>query len=291
MGFDVFLSHNSNNKSVARDLKTLLVASRVSCWLDEDELRPGMPFQQLLEGGIRDSASVAVLVGADGLGPWEDEEMQAALRLAVKDRRPVIPVLLPGAPSQPELPMFLGSRTWVDLREGLSPAGIDKLVWGITGKKPDQHSVGLSSADLERLEEMSLILIRLRRAYELFRLLAQPDGTLDEASRSQIKTQTGVDIQRNQTDMAIRLAMLIDASASFADPECMRLVNEMNAILHDEARAIYMHETKLPKVEWDSQVARFQSTNERLQARIARYRTIFSENPPLPFKWSRGDVT
>jgi hypothetical protein len=66
--------------------------------------------------------------------------MQGALRLAVKDKRPVIPVLLPGAPSQPELPMFLGNRTWVDLRNGLSSDGLERLKWGITGRKGIENS-------------------------------------------------------------------------------------------------------------------------------------------------------
>jgi hypothetical protein len=116
--FDVFLSHNSKDKPAVRDLKQRLSDAGLHVWLDEDELRPGIPWQQLLEAGIRDSKSIAVLVGSDGLGPWEDEEMQAALVLGVKDRRPVIPVLLPGACTQPELPMFLTNRTWVDLRSG-----------------------------------------------------------------------------------------------------------------------------------------------------------------------------
>jgi hypothetical protein len=133
--FDVFLSHNSKDKPVVRELKHRLNAQKLSAWYDEDELRPGIPWQQLLESGIKSSASVALLVGKDGLGPWEEEEMQGALRLAVKDKRPVIPVLLPEAPSQPELPMFLGNRTWVDLRAGFTAEGFAKLVWGITGKK------------------------------------------------------------------------------------------------------------------------------------------------------------
>lgn len=136
-GFDVFLSHNSLDKPALRELKQRLSAYGLSCWLDEDELQPGIPWQWPLEEGIRDSSSVAVLVCSDGLGPWEDEEMQAALRLAVKDKRPVIPVLMPGAPSKPKIPMFLGNRTWVDLRAGLGKEGLDRLVWGITGKKPD----------------------------------------------------------------------------------------------------------------------------------------------------------
>lgn len=134
--FDVFLSHNSKSKPLVREIKRRLIAAQLKVWFDEDELRPGIPWQELLEAGINSSKSVAVLVGADGSGPWENEEMQGALRLAVKDKRPVIPVLLPGCRTAPELPMFLGNRTWVDLRDGLTHEAFEKLLWGITGVKP-----------------------------------------------------------------------------------------------------------------------------------------------------------
>jgi hypothetical protein len=83
-----------------------------------------------------------VLIGKDGLGPWEDEEMQGALVIAARTMRPCIPVLLPGASAQPQLPMFLVNRTWVDLRAGFSDEGLTRLVWGITGRKPGVDSVG-----------------------------------------------------------------------------------------------------------------------------------------------------
>jgi hypothetical protein len=49
MEFDVFLSHNSKDKQAVRELKLLLSANRLAVWLDEDELQPGIPWQQLLE--------------------------------------------------------------------------------------------------------------------------------------------------------------------------------------------------------------------------------------------------
>ena len=134
--FDVFLSHNSRDKLAVRQLMARVAAHDLAVWLDEDQLQPGMPWQPLLELGIKRSRSVAVLVGNDGMGPWENEEMRAALQLAVRDGRPVIPVLLPGSTTPPELPLFLANRTWVDLRGGLTEDGVAKLIWGITGKKP-----------------------------------------------------------------------------------------------------------------------------------------------------------
>jgi hypothetical protein len=98
-----------------------------------------------------------VLVGADGMGAWERPEMRVCLVEAAKRPLPVIPVLLPGAPSQPEIPAFLGLRTWVDLRNGVTRQGIDRLVFGITGKKPTaEPPPGLSPPRLHNLPFESL---------------------------------------------------------------------------------------------------------------------------------------
>ena len=134
--FNVFLSHNSNDKPVVKQLKKILEDRNVVVWHDDDQLVPGHNWQPLLEKGVEDSASGAVIVGSDGLGPWENEEMQALLRQAVEAGKPVIPVLLPDAPIEPKLPLFLRSRTWVDCRRGFDNENIERLIWGITGKKP-----------------------------------------------------------------------------------------------------------------------------------------------------------
>ncbi len=168
--FDCFLSHNQRDKPAVRKLAAGLVGRGVSVWLDEEQLRPGLSAQRQMDAGIRQSRSVAVLVGADGLGPWEQEEVESALRLAVGDGRPVIPVLLPDAPGSPGLPGFLATRTWVDLRaavggDGLS--GIDRLVWGITGRRPSPDSPSAGSAapsPAPPMDEVSHRVSDLRRA-------------------------------------------------------------------------------------------------------------------------------
>ena len=136
--FDVFLSHNSKNKPAVRELKKHLEARGLRVWLDEDELPPGRPWQEELENIIATTKSAAVLVGRQGLGPWEEPEMRACLSEFVKRKMPVIPVLLPGAPKKVELPMFLQAFTWVDLRGGFDEAGLDRLEFGITGRKPQR---------------------------------------------------------------------------------------------------------------------------------------------------------
>ena len=139
--FDVFLSHNSKDKPAVIALAKKLQAHGIKVWLDVWELRPGHPWQEALEKIIKTTKSAAVLVGKDGIGPWEDVEMRACLDGFVKRKLPVIPVLLPDCPIEPDLPLLLQQFTWVDCRDGKEEEGFNRLMWGITGEKPAEYGV------------------------------------------------------------------------------------------------------------------------------------------------------
>lgn len=134
--FDVFLSHNSQDKPAVRELKRALEAEGLSCLLDTDEPAPGESPSPRQANGRHDAALIAVCVGPTGTGPWEDEDMQAFLTLAAEQKQRIVPVLLPGAPEAPKMPMFLSDRAWVDLRPGLSGESLARFIWGIAGRKP-----------------------------------------------------------------------------------------------------------------------------------------------------------
>lgn len=140
--FDTFLSHNSKDKPDVKRLGEALRERGMTVWLDEWELQPGLSCQDAMEDIITNCKSAAVCVGRNGVGPWEEPEMKALLRRYVNEKRAglmlsIIPVLLPGAPDDVTLPLFLAEFNWVDLRLGLSKEGLDKLEWGITGVNPN----------------------------------------------------------------------------------------------------------------------------------------------------------
>jgi hypothetical protein len=134
--FDVFLCHNWADKPSVRRIADRLEEQGILPWLDERELPPGQPWQQLLEKQIARIRSAAVFVGAAGVGPWQEQELYGFLREFVSRRSPVIPVLLADAPDKPELPIFLKAMTWVDFRLQ-DPDPLSRLIWGITGRRPD----------------------------------------------------------------------------------------------------------------------------------------------------------
>ncbi len=131
----VFLSHNSRDKPQVETLAFALRDAGIRPWLDKWELIAGRPWQEELAAALRTADAVVVCCGPHGLGKVQQPEIDLALDHAWRDvNRLVVPVLLPGAMG--EVPDFLRLRTWVDLRDGISSAGVKRLVAALLGQAP-----------------------------------------------------------------------------------------------------------------------------------------------------------
>jgi TIR domain len=133
--FDVFLCHNSDDKPAVREISRKLAEKNIKSWLDEEQIRPGISWQTELGERIRTIKSAAVFIGKSGVGPWQDQEIQAFLSEFMKRQCPVIPAVLASAKTTPELPWTLQNRHCVDFRVS-DPDPLEQLIWGITGKRP-----------------------------------------------------------------------------------------------------------------------------------------------------------
>src|SRR5579883_1988508 len=114
--FHVFLCHNSEDKPAIRKINKDLQANGIKTWLDEEQLPLGRPWQPELEKQIGNIKHACVFIGRNGIGPWQNMEVRAFLSEFISRDCSVIPVLLPDASSVPDLPIFLKSMTWTDLR-------------------------------------------------------------------------------------------------------------------------------------------------------------------------------
>lgn len=155
--FDVFLCHNSKDKPQVKKIGRQLRRLGLRVWLDEWELRPGLPWQPALEDWIEEIGAAAVFVGPDGIGPWQDVEIQAYLREFVRRRCPVIPVILERVSDQPRLPLFLRGHTWVDFHKS-EPIPLHQLYFGITGKRdvPEASSSSPQTGPTDPDEDFSI---------------------------------------------------------------------------------------------------------------------------------------
>lgn len=131
--FDVFLCHHETDKPQVRRINEQLRERGILPWLDELELRPGRPWQRALEEQIGKIKAAAVFIGPSGIDHRHQHELEAFLREFDKRECPVIPVILPDAPQQPDVPIFLQSMKEVDFRTQ-QPDPIQQLIWGVTGE-------------------------------------------------------------------------------------------------------------------------------------------------------------
>ena len=143
MKFQAFLSHNSADKPAVEALAQNLEAQGITTFLDKWHLIPGDPWQPAVEKALSDATACVVFVGPSGLGPWQNEEMRAAITRRVTDFTSafrVVPVLLPGAQREQRssLPKFLVAATWVEFSNGTldDDDAVHRLICGIQGRQP-----------------------------------------------------------------------------------------------------------------------------------------------------------
>ncbi|MEM8961333.1 MAG: toll/interleukin-1 receptor domain-containing protein [Acidobacteriota bacterium] len=132
--YDVFLCYNSRDRVAVEPIARKLQEQGLEPWLDIWCLRPGIPWIKEIETQLPLIRAAIVFVGAEGIGPWQDHEIDSLLREFVRRGCPVIPTILPDCGQQPELPLFLRGMTWVDFRTD-QPDPMSQLFWGITGEK------------------------------------------------------------------------------------------------------------------------------------------------------------
>jgi hypothetical protein len=133
--YDVFFSYHWPDQAAVETVARALSRQGLNVFLDRWYLIPGRPWPQVLEEVIAACRAVAVFVGPQGLGPWQQREKYLALSRQVRQPDfPVIPVLLPGA--DPALG-FLKQNTWVDLRQRPDdPLSLEILQAAVRGEPP-----------------------------------------------------------------------------------------------------------------------------------------------------------
>lgn len=132
--WQVFLCHNSKDKSAVRELRDKLFEQGIVSWFDENEIELGTGFIGKMEKGLASVDAVIVAHGKHGLGDWQELEYGVALNQYIQRKRSggrelkIIPVALPGAPPLATWAGFLGTFNGVEFKTTLTKTGVNKLV-------------------------------------------------------------------------------------------------------------------------------------------------------------------
>src|SRR5437016_4317756 len=124
MKYHAFLTYSRRNLKEAEIIYELLHNTGIIIFFDQRCITAGERFQQAIDHALRESEIALVLVGPDGLGPWQEEENYCFQLLEVASRhlRRIIPVLLPGASldlQSKEAPLFLSRSNYFKFNEGV----------------------------------------------------------------------------------------------------------------------------------------------------------------------------
>ncbi len=138
--YDVFLSYNSLDHIQVERVANALKSRQRSAFVDRWYLSPGHDWVVAREQALQSSRAVAIFLGPNPMGPWQQRERAWALdQLAGRNDFPVIPVLLPGC--EPPLG-FLKQLMWIDLRnEADHEVALDKLAAAIRGESVDRNGL------------------------------------------------------------------------------------------------------------------------------------------------------
>ncbi|MBD2449706.1 TIR domain-containing protein [Nostoc sp. FACHB-152] len=133
--FDVFLSHNSKDKPLVEKIANSLRRRGLNPWLDKEKIPVGQSFVDWIQKGIKQSKSAAVFISSHGLGDYQLEELRSLHDRRVKEKIPLIPILLPGVnqiPDDPEF-LFLKGLNWVQFVKNMNEKKpLEDLIKGIT---------------------------------------------------------------------------------------------------------------------------------------------------------------
>lgn len=112
----IFISHNKNDKDIARELALFIVAEDASVWLDEWEIKVGDSIVEQVESGLRSCTHFVLLWSQNAArSNWVRRELRPTLMRAIETGSPtVIPVRIDNAP----LPELLSDLKYIRYRGG-----------------------------------------------------------------------------------------------------------------------------------------------------------------------------
>ena len=82
---DVFISYNWRDRSSVELVARALQSRGVSTFLDRWYLVPGRPWSQVLEEALNACGAVAIFLGPNGMGNWQQREKDLALERQGRD--------------------------------------------------------------------------------------------------------------------------------------------------------------------------------------------------------------
>ena len=107
---DVFISHSSENQSLADAICHTLEEHRIKCWISPRDVQPGIPYAREIMRGLKESEIMVLLFTRDAN---ESEHVANELEMAFNDKKIIIPFLAENVPMNEEYEYYLKRKHWL----------------------------------------------------------------------------------------------------------------------------------------------------------------------------------
>jgi hypothetical protein len=149
----VFISHASEDLSVARDLCQSLERHGLRCWLAPQDIRPGEEYSKAIIVAIRNCSAMVVILSAHAN---RSSHVRNEIERAASYGIPLITFRIANIPPDESLELFLGGRQWMDAftpprraqYEALAQVVSASLGEGGTGPRPPRAALPRFARDL-----------------------------------------------------------------------------------------------------------------------------------------------
>ncbi len=120
----VFISYNTQDRSVANQIRNALIHENATVWLDALDVQPGDNIATSIDEGIRGSDYFLLIISeSSNRSPWVQREIATAFELSNRKMISVIPFLI----ADVDVPFEMRGLLYIDARRSLQD-GIHKLV-------------------------------------------------------------------------------------------------------------------------------------------------------------------
>jgi TIR domain len=132
--FDVFLAHNSQDKSQVQEIANKLKEKGLVPWLDKEQILGGDSIPQKVTLGLGQSKAAIFFIGLQGLGKFQEVwELDTLIMLCSQQGIPIIPVLLPGVNQLPSCLLMFAGKKWIQFKSSINElTSLDLLIRSIS---------------------------------------------------------------------------------------------------------------------------------------------------------------
>jgi hypothetical protein len=141
--YDAFICYNSKDKEFVANINDILSINDIKTWIDHRDIPVGEPWYPFVFNNINKFDTIIIFIGQNGIGRIQEQEVESVLRAFESEKKPIIPVLIPGySESLHELPPYIRNQlidkhNYVDY-EGDKEIATKRLIAGIRRKLPKQ---------------------------------------------------------------------------------------------------------------------------------------------------------